>query len=965
MKKYLLPILFILIIGTLPGFVNAQQSYCDTVSFNSGLNEEYKTCSDTFISLSANPGFESYQWSNGDTLQQTIFFQSGIYTLTLVDDSSCVFIDTILIGILPAGINTPDSFICNGESIEVNLFSLSRNTSSLQFQDSSNYAVFVDSLLPASNQSRTISFWVYNPGQPGTTTLFTYGDIASNSGFSIKLSSADSLLLRINQQEYTCPIPISQNQWHHVQVYTDPSYKYGFIIDGVSSGSQLIQLPFNTVLTGEAYLGKNSLNDSLSFMGFIDEVQIFNDFDPLFESEAMIHFNSLLNESLVYSFDLNSGLNNNPFSVGGIELIHNGNLNSSVPFIYYNYQFNSQSNFFDYQQNISPNTSQAWYAVFEDGIQTCIDSVFIQVSGIPELPDTILSCNENQVELDAGTGWDQVIWNTGDQTQLISVNISGMYSVELSDSFCVFHDSTFVSTLWVSINQADTQLCYGNSILLEASSGSGTFLWSNESTAQSLLTDPFTSADYSVSVNDSYQSCSASVTINILPLPVFSIPDSINFCNPVQAYVQVDNPVFESYQWNTGDTSYILPVNTSGEYIVTVSDSYGCTNSDTSIINIVSLQIAESDTFLCQPEPWNLTVVSNTTNYQWWNGSSQAQVSFMADSSSYYSVSYQNNGFYCSDSVSIVLADPIQINLPDTLVYCNLGEITLSAPSGYTAYSWSNSATTASINVNNSGLYTVTIFDEYACSASDSIAVSLININLSQSDSLICPGEMVLISTNSSQYNYLWNTGETSPVIFVYPEQSTNYQLLVNDGISECYYNAMVNVFDVVNPEILGNNAYWAGDSGIFAATQTSPDYTYFWNVSGASLLQNYIDSILVGFQNGGSSFIQFNGISPDGCLTDTAELEVFVQSLGINDNKENLFQVFPNPFIDKIHLKLLKNKGYFVGIYNSHASLVKMIQVNANTAELDLSALRNGIYFIILYDLEMNFEAVSKVIKQ
>ena len=65
----------------------------------------------------------------------------------------------------------------------------------------------------------------------------------------------------------------------------------------------------------------------------------------------------------------------------------------------------------------------------------CLDSAVIKVDSIPfDLgADTISFC-DTVTTLDAGPGYGSYLWSTGETTQTIDVDSSGMYSVTIGDS---------------------------------------------------------------------------------------------------------------------------------------------------------------------------------------------------------------------------------------------------------------------------------------------------------------------------------------------------------------------------------------------------------------------------------------------------------------------------------------------------------------------------------------------------
>ena len=101
-----------------------------------------------------------------------------------------------------------------------------------------------------------------------------------------------------------------------------------------------------------------------------------------------------------------------------------------------------------------------------------------------------------------------------------------------------------------------------------------------------------------------------------------------------------------------------------------------------------------------------------------------------------------------------------QINAPtvelgaDTMSICGLNTALDATNPAAGSYSWNTGDTTSTINISNSGEYTVTVTDTVGCSASDMVYVSIIDPTLTAGSSAFCLGdstEIQLISgiTNS------------------------------------------------------------------------------------------------------------------------------------------------------------------------------------------------------------------------
>jgi|GEM_PF-1797709 len=131
------------------------------------------------------------------------------------------------------------------------------------------------------------------------------------------------------------------------------------------------------------------------------------------------------------------------------------------------------------------------------------------------------------------------------------------------------------------------------------------------------------------------------------------------------------------------------------------------------------------------------------TTYLWSNGATTPTINVTPTTTTTYTCTVTNNGVSCTDSVTVVVSNPV-IDLGADVSVCGTST-TLTAPSGYDSYVWSNGGTTNTTTVTANGTFTCTV-TQGGCSASDAVDVTLIDATITASDTTICAGETTTLS---------------------------------------------------------------------------------------------------------------------------------------------------------------------------------------------------------------------------
>ena len=340
-------------------------------------------------------------------------------------------------------------------------------------------------------------------------------------------------------------------------------------------------------------------------------------------------------------------------------------------------------------------------------------------------------CSGDSVLLTATPGYDQYFWSTGETTQSIVVDQSGIYSLTALD--------------------ADACLYY--------------------SQVQSITINPLPTTP---------------VIAGIMANPTL-------LCNG--DFVTLSVSTQSSVMWSTGETDSSITVQAAGMYSVTITDSLGCmSTSDTLTINIDSafVHIISMDSITCQGI--QITLIANGSEPVMWSTGVMNDTLMVAPLvTTTYIASVQSAGG-CVDSASVEVTVYPAPNPPsltgapaNSIILCNGAIQTLSAtiPSGNYDIVWSTGDTTNTIDISLSGFYYITITDSAGCfSNSDTLVVeadsAVINISTDSGNSSACfsnTTEITLLSNANG--SVVWSTSDTTSAIMVMPNMTAMYSAVV------------------------------------------------------------------------------------------------------------------------------------------------------------------------------------------
>ena len=446
-------------------------------------------------------------------------------------------------------------------------------------------------------------------------------------------------------------------------------------------------------------------------------------------------------------------------------------------------------------------------------------------------------CVGDTTFLDVGTGLTDILWSTGDTSQVIGATTPGWYwftakyphQVRVYDSTYVnFYEYTDTS---IAIS-GPTSFCDEDSVVLGLASDV-TALWNSGSTLNNLVVTQ--SGSYYATLLDT-NGCSKNtdtIAVTVWPLPMDTIYTfgGTEICDEDSIAIYV-TPGY-SYSWNTGDTSSYITVGQAGDYAVTITDGYGCI-SQTDSISIVVNPLPNDSIFLtgsaifCNGDSVTISAVASGVDYNWSTGSQNPSITVYQSTTAYVELTDNKGCVSNSDSIQIT-ANPLpdtSVSLSGSLDLCPGDTLTLSAAPGMNDYFWSNGAFTSSIDVAQSGSYYVAVVNSFGCIDTSSIYVTTLHSlpNVSQiigDTSGVDPLQqyVYLVSQNTGS-TYSWNvtngvivSGQGTNVVTVMWSQASNGQLTVTEDNGYCQDSSSITVSTtfslsefVANPVIIYPN---------------------------------------------------------------------------------------------------------------------------------------------------------------
>ena len=431
-----------------------------------------------------------------------------------------------------------------------------------------------------------------------------------------------------------------------------------------------------------------------------------------------------------------------------------------------------------------------------------------------DIPDNQTYCPDLDIDFEVALnyGYDTIIWHFDDGTTDIrnptshSYDAPGRYEViavvvRNGTSNC-FGSSYDTLRGWVVIPPAEpivmnVAICDGSTYNFHGQ----------------ILTDPGVYIDTVASSGD----CDSVIELHLSFVPADPIPVYVDICNG------------GSYNF----FGQILTV--PGVYLDTLTTSGGCDS-------IVELHLGIIPP---EPIPFNASICPG--------GSYNFNGRILYDPGTYLDTVVTSGGCDSITELHLSYAAIPSVNLGNDRILCGDAQFPVILSAGTDnnlTYLWSTGASSQTISVSSPGIYSITVTNQYGCTASDEVGIRLqdrIFVNIEMTGDFCEDGGTTLVATTNAP-NLAWNTGEISSEIEIHTPGT--YSVRAYDGpcdetasieIPKCPFylyfpNCITPTFDdgtndffyLTNPDIVGEFEIFIFDRwGMLVFHSTDPHFKW------------------------------------------------------------------------------------------------------------------------------------------
>ncbi len=368
-------------------------------------------------------------------------------------------------------------------------------------------------------------------------------------------------------------------------------------------------------------------------------------------------------------------------------------------------------------------------------------------------------CEGSSTLLTAPDGFIRTKWSTGDSSKSITVNKTGKIFLTVTDSA----GCTGVDSLVITISPKPVPMIHGPSNLCANSKNviynvygiaghsyqwivrGGTVDYGEDYFSVQIDWDTLGTTWLYIYQTDNATGCVGvdSMLVKIsdkLSPKIQSSKGSLVFCEGDSIYLSVEEG-YETYKWNSGDTSTVIKVKKSGSYRVAIKGQGECFGYDTVIVQTHSVPspIIHGDTSLCESNDLfrYSTLVLDGYVYNWSvdNGqiinstiNGEITVRWLSPGQGSIRLEAIDTVAGCSgiakEMITNIYAKPFaKIKNLSPVTFCEGDSVVLDGGTGFASYLWSTGDTTDKVIIKTSELVSLTVTNFENCIGSDSLII--------------------------------------------------------------------------------------------------------------------------------------------------------------------------------------------------------------------------------------------------
>jgi predicted transcriptional regulator len=486
-----------------------------------------------------------------------------------------------------------------------------------------------------------------------------------------------------------------------------------------------------------------------------------------------------------------------------------------------------------------------------------------------------VTINNGQSTSLTASGGTTYAWSNGQSGASINVSPTATttYTVTVTNSAgCSATDAVVVYVNAQPVSAVATAtpstVCSGTPTTLNVTgsggSGSYTYVWSSvptgfSSSLKNPTISPTQTTTYSVVVTSGGQSTTASVGVNVNPLPLANAGNDVTILYGQSTTLTANGG--STYAWSNGQSGAsitVSPLQTT-TYTVSVTDANGCVATDAVVVNItfpvVTATTTASPSTVCVGESMQLqcTPLGGNGNYTFnWSSSNGTFSSSLQNptvtpvSSTTYTVSVTSASGSTTSQIFVGVNTLPSANAGQDVTIVQ-GQNTILTASGGANYAWSNGQFGATINVSPSQTtnYTVTVTDGNGCKAVDNVLVNVVSVlqgNITTTKNIICAGANTQLNAvangGTGVYTYNWSGNGFSSSLqnpTITPSQTTTYTVTITSGTQTTTSSVVITVNPLPTANAGSDITVTQGNTATLTA---SGGTTYAWSSgqSGATI---------------------------------------------------------------------------------------------------------------------------------